>query len=498
MTKRPRVGLSPTSPQHGGRDADRPAPVVGVGERDDAGRHERRGAAGGGAGGVVGVPGVADGVRAAYSVVALNPNSGSRVLPRTLSPGRGSRVAKATSAWRGRGGERVGCRGRVGRPATSVLSLTKVGTPANGPGRRPRRPRPARGRSPGTCIAFSCRLDLVGPGERGLDEVAAAHLAVADQRSASAMASWSREGVVGEGVDRLMDPSCPLGYRRYLRGGPRCRPGTLASPGMSESPSADLVLEGGGVLGIAHVGAMTALLEAGYELSRVAGTSAGSIVGAMAAAGMPADRMRELASTMDYTAWRDGNLLDRVPLFGKSVSILRDGGVYEGRAVHEWVAERLEELGVRTFADLKFTDPDGVIPPERSYRLVVIVADITLGELVHLPWDYATRYGLDPDAQLVSDAVRASISIPFFFEPAQLQRADGRMSTLVDGGVLSNFPIDAFDRVDGGTGRWPTFGVKLLPAPARRRGAAPAGPRAARPRPRAVAQRPRHDDDRGT
>jgi NTE family protein len=91
-----------------------------------------------------------------------------------------------------------------------------------------------------------------------------------------------------------------------------------------------------------------------------------------------------------------------------------------------------------------------------------MATDITRGELVRLPWDYV-RYGLDPDEQPVVDAVRASMSIPIFFEPTHLEAADGSVSTLVDGGVLSNFPIDVFDRTDGRTPRWPTFGVTLLP-----------------------------------
>ena len=55
------------------------------------------------------------------------------------------------------------------------------------------------------------------------------------------------------------------------------------------------------------------------------------------------------------------------------------------------------------------------------------------------------------------------MSIPFFYEPVTLAGSDGTSSTLVDGGVLSNFPIDIFDRTDGRPPRWPTFGVKLLP-----------------------------------
>jgi NTE family protein len=82
---------------------------------------------------------------------------------------------------------------------------------------------------------------------------------------------------------------------------------------------------------------------------------------------------------------------------------------------------------------------------------------------VRLPWDYYRLYGLDPDEQLVADAVRASMAIPFFFRPVKLTSAAGLTSTLVDGGLLSNFPIDSFARVDNKPPRWPTFGVTVLP-----------------------------------
>jgi NTE family protein len=83
--------------------------------------------------------------------------------------------------------------------------------------------------------------------------------------------------------------------------------------------------------------------------------------------------------------------------------------------------------------------------------------------LVRLPWDYGRVYGLDPDEQSVADAVRASMSIPFFFRPVTLTGAGGLTSTLVDGGIVSNFPIDSLDRTDRGRPRWPSFGVTVLP-----------------------------------
>ena len=227
---------------------------------------------------------------------------------------------------------------------------------------------------------------------------------------------------------------------------------------------ADLVLEGGGVLGIGHVGALSVLENAGYSFPRVAGTSAGSIVGALVAAGMPTSRITEIMSTLNYRRFTDRALLDWVPIGGPLLSLLRDDGVFEGDELREWLGNLLvDECGVETFGDLATDDPDSSLPPDRRFRLVVTATDVTRGELVYFPWDYERAYGLEPGRQRVVDAVRASMSIPFFYEPATVTGADGMSSTLVDGGVLSNFPIDIFDRTDGRPPRWPTFGVKLLP-----------------------------------
>ena len=80
---------------------------------------------------------------------------------------------------------------------------------------------------------------------------------------------------------------------------------------------------------------------------------------------------------------------------------------------------------------------------------------------MRLPWDCEEHYGIDPDTLRVVDAVRASMSIPFFFQPAELRTGDHKKITLVDGGMLSNFPIECFDRIDAEPPRWPTFGIKL-------------------------------------
>jgi NTE family protein len=205
---------------------------------------------------------------------------------------------------------------------------------------------------------------------------------------------------------------------------------------VAEPKPADLVLSGGGVKGIGLVGAVVALMDAGYSAQRVSGTSAGSIAGAVVAAAS-------------------------MPVLGPPLALLRGTGIYKGDYAHDWVRSQLKNLGVRTFGDLAIHDDS--LPAEQRYKLVVTVADVTTGQLVRLPWDYRRVYGLDPDEQCVADAVRASMAIPFFFRPVKLTGSTGLTSTLVDGGIVSNFPIDSLDRGDGRKPRWPSFGVTVLP-----------------------------------
>lgn len=231
----------------------------------------------------------------------------------------------------------------------------------------------------------------------------------------------------------------------------------------AEPLHADLVLSGGGVKFIGLVGALVALMDAGYSIERVSGVSGGSVVGAIIAASeqndrLTAEQVTDLALSVPLHRWRDAAPL---PLAGKAWGLVRDTGLYRGDFAHDWIRSELKNLGVSTFGDLAY--PDENLLPERRYRAVVSVTDLTTGQLVRLPWDYRRVYGLDPDEQSVADAVRASMSVPFFYRPCTLTNAAGRASTLVDGGVLSNFPIDSFDRPDGRAPDWPTFGVTVVP-----------------------------------
>ena len=127
-------------------------------------------------------------------------------------------------------------------------------------------------------------------------------------------------------------------------------------------------------------------------------TSAGSIVGAIlaAAAGtgeVGPEKIRDLAMSIDYRKFLDPGLLGTCSATGPAWAILEGKGVYKGDYAHDFVAGRLSELGVTTFGDLRLDDGE---LPERRYRLVVTVTDVTRGQLVRLPWTIAASTDWTP------------------------------------------------------------------------------------------------------
>ena len=226
---------------------------------------------------------------------------------------------------------------------------------------------------------------------------------------------------------------------------------------------ADLALQGGGIKGIALAGAVTRLMKI-YDFQRVAGTSAGAILASLIAAGYTADEVRELMRELPYAKVPDS---DGLPFLSHALSLVGADGLFKGDVIRDWVRDRLAEKNVVTFGDLRLGyDPnaDSRLSRDRAFKLVVSATDVTRGRALLLPWDYRDSFGLEPAEQSVAEAVRMSLSIPLFFRPCRLvDLRTKKASTIVDGGVLSNFPVEIFDRQDGQKPRWPTLGVGVIP-----------------------------------
>lgn len=165
-----------------------------------------------------------------------------------------------------------------------------------------------------------------------------------------------------------------------------------------------LVLSSGGPRGWAYIGAIEELISRGYNITSVAGTSIGSLVGGIFAAGK-LEEVKEWLFTLD--AWKVFSLMD--------LSISKNH-LMKGEKVIGALKEIVPEVNIE---DLK-------IP----YRAVA--ADLYTGEEVVF------------DRGPLFDAVRASISIPSLFRPVKYG-----FRTLVDGGIVNTMPIDKAVRHEG-------------------------------------------------
>jgi NTE family protein len=209
---------------------------------------------------------------------------------------------------------------------------------------------------------------------------------------------------------------------------------------------ADAVFEGGGTRGIAFVGAIEAMEEAEVEWQRLAGTSAGAVIAALLASGYKSYEIRKHLSDLDLLKLRGRTFMNQIPIFGTLLELMFNLGIYKNDYLETWVDSLLSKKGIQTFADL----PDG--------KLKIIASDVSNGQMLILP-DDLIRYRLTPGDLKVSTAVMMSASIPFFYRPVIWKSKDRNKSYILDGGLLSNFPIWIFDTDNP---RFPTFGFRFV------------------------------------
>jgi NTE family protein len=219
----------------------------------------------------------------------------------------------------------------------------------------------------------------------------------------------------------------------------------------------DAVFEGGGVKGVALIGAASVVEEAGYSFENLAGTSAGAIVATLLAAGYSAAELKPIIMSINFTQFEDASWFGKIPLIGPTYEMIRNLGLYRGDDFLNTMRKLLDAKGVHTFRDLIMPNQED---PRYRYKVRVVASDISRGRMVVLPQDIRD-YHQDPDDVEVALAVRMSMSIPYFFQPITLKNPVGQTCYIVDGALLSNFPVELFDEPDPPS--WPTFGFCLVP-----------------------------------
>lgn len=211
----------------------------------------------------------------------------------------------------------------------------------------------------------------------------------------------------------------------------------------------DGVFEGGGVKGIAFVGAVCYLEEKGFKFSRVAGTSAGAIIASLLAVGYTGEELKKIILNLNYNKLIDKRGLNRIPVLGNEIALVKHKGIYECNYIENWLASLFEFKKKTKFKDVMINGKS---------KLKIIASDISKKEILILP-DDLIKYNIDPKEFEIWKAVRMSISIPLFFRPVKL-KYNKTESFIVDGGLLSNFPVWIFDVI--GIPKWPTFGFNLV------------------------------------
>lgn len=290
----------------------------------------------------------------------------------------------------------------------------------------------------------------------------------------------------------------------------------------------NFVFQGGGVLGIAHLGFLYAMERIGVRAVGVAGTSAGAIVSILIAAARGSQLHRSVADRLLPVLWSmpAGSFIDGPysvrrlvkyalrhktiaslemsgPIIRSASRLLRTYGLNTGNAFEEWLSEvLLKQFDIRTIAELSAHLEEiarSIDLPLSAGDLLKIVATalpqagsmaVPVGVKLTFPQDLSV---LSAKYQNSSPALlaRASMSVPIFFDPLTLELhasewkkyavahlqgilssdvlqdlCAARLVAFIDGGMLSNFPIDAFLRDIGPRAnpdllKIPTVGVTL-------------------------------------
>lgn len=245
-------------------------------------------------------------------------------------------------------------------------------------------------------------------------------------------------------VEQALELYCPYSLKESARGLlERIRQG-----GSGGRPKSELfvhcwgVFEGGGVRAAAHAGGFAAAKRAGITFSKVAGTSGGSIVAALVAAGATPGYLRQHLQELDFIPLLDQPnkegifFTGQLPFWVRTLrhitwgrfrtlaNIAKYGGLHNSASLGNWIESRLVEL-VRPKGSSR---KEPVLFSELPIPLHVVATDFSTGK--PKIWSPATT----PD-ESVTLAVRHSCTIPMFFQPAP-----SGSSIFFDGGAVSNLP----------------------------------------------------------
>lgn len=202
----------------------------------------------------------------------------------------------------------------------------------------------------------------------------------------------------------------------------------------------NLVLEGGGMRGLAYAGALEVLDSAGVlqKIERVGGTSAGAIQATLLAIGYTPKEMTEAIKNIPINQLNDGFVPTAI------FRMKNKFGLFKGKKLYNWLDEL---IALKTGnADITFQQLQDQ-KKDKNYKDLYITGT----DLMHRKLMVFSHENF-PDMQ-IKVAMRISFSIPLFYEPIYIDDNGKVVSRygfeanhlMVDGGLLANYPIELFD-----------------------------------------------------
>lgn len=192
-------------------------------------------------------------------------------------------------------------------------------------------------------------------------------------------------------------------------------------------PFRNLIFEGGGVKGIAYVGAMKVLEKEGIleNIKRVGGTSAGSINAVLFACGFSNQETFNVLNKLNFNDFKD----DSWGVLRDMKRVKEEFGWYKGDYFREWIGDLLKKKTGSANTSFKALE-------EHTGKGLYVYAS-------NLSTNFGEVYSPEHSPRMrVVDAVRRSMSIPLFFRAVR----DDREDVFVDGGAINNYPVKLFDR----------------------------------------------------
>ena len=193
----------------------------------------------------------------------------------------------------------------------------------------------------------------------------------------------------------------------------------------------NLVFEGGGVKGIAYVGALEVLQEEGIlqNVKRVAGTSAGAMMAVLVGLRYTADEVKEILWDLNFKKFMDSSF----GIVRDTKRLLEEFGWYKGDYFRNLMADLIKrktgngEITFNQLADMN-----------KFRKIYLVGANLSTGT------SETFCHGDDYGGMKIADAARISMSIPLFF--ASVKEKGQENQFYVDGGLLDNYSIKTFDR----------------------------------------------------